>query len=41
LQSNALKFTQTGSVTIIVEIEEEFLKVTVADTGIGISLEDQ
>ena len=41
LQSNALKFTKHGSVTIYVEIEkrvnfEKFLKISVADTGIGI-----
>mmetsp|Transcript_17654 Transcript_17654/g.27313 ORF Transcript_17654/g.27313 Transcript_17654/m.27313 type:complete len:133 (+) Transcript_17654:1525-1923(+) len=45
LQSNALKFTQAGSVTIHVAIEDEgedkFLKISVADTGIGIPAEDQ
>lgn len=41
LQSNALKFTRKGSVTIEVCIENHFLKISVIDTGIGIPLEDQ
>ena len=46
LQSNALKFTETGSVTINVEIEEyigegSFLTISVIDTGIGIKEEDK
>jgi signal transduction histidine kinase len=40
LQSNALKFTTSGSVTIIIDIEkirdERYLKISVKDTGIGI-----
>ena len=40
LQSNALKFTETGHVHIIVSIEEEndkkYLKIEVEDTGVGI-----
>ena len=46
LQSNALKFTERGSVKINVSIEEQEeerkqLKIDVIDTGIGIKLEDQ
>ena len=44
LQSNALKFTETGSVTIRVEISDnqadQFLVVSVIDTGIGIKEQD-
>lgn len=45
LQSNALKFTLQGSVTIRVEIiliqGQEFLEISVIDTGIGIAVENQ
>ena len=47
LQSNALKFTETGRVEIEVSIDEkpnngsQFLKVSVIDTGIGIPHEHQ
>lgn len=41
LQSNALKFTRKGSVTIEVSIEDEFLKISVIDTGVGIPIADQ
>ena len=45
LQSNAIKFTERGYVKIIVQREfvsdEEFLKITIEDTGIGIEQEDQ
>ena len=45
LQSNAMKFTQNGSITIQVEIIQEenqdFLVISVIDTGIGIPYEDQ
>lgn len=45
IQSNALKFTEVGSVTINVEITEEgnnqYLKVSVADTGMGIKDENK
>ena len=45
LQSNALKFTTTGSVTIIIEIEQRdgsrYLKISVKDTGIGIPEKDK
>ncbi|MDH5445052.1 MAG: response regulator [Gammaproteobacteria bacterium] len=39
LYSNAIKFTEQGTVNIVVayDIAEEQLKITVADTGIGIS----
>ena len=45
LQSNALKFTQKGQVFTKVQIItvnlEEFLKIQVTDTGIGIAKKDQ
>lgn len=44
-QSNAIKFTDRGSVTIkpilIKNEEEEYLEVHVIDTGCGIKPEDQ
>lgn len=39
--SNAMKFTETGGVTILVELEEEHVTIAIKDTGIGISKEDQ
>ena len=40
-QSNAIKFTENGKVTIITSIEDRVLKVQVKDTGTGISEENQ
>ena len=37
LQSNAIKFTQQGSVKLVAEITDEQLILTVYDTGAGIS----
>ena len=37
LQSNALKFTNNGKVSIIVRIDESLLKIRVQDTGVGIA----
>ena len=36
LISNALKFTEEGSISISCKMEEDFLRVSVIDTGIGI-----
>ena len=45
LQSNALKFTEKGSITIkaevILENEDSYLQMSVIDTGVGIKLEEQ
>ena len=45
LQSNALKFTETGSVVIKADIkkqdEDEYLKLSVEDTGYGIKPEEK
>ena len=41
MQSNALKFTDKGKVTIKAESDERKLKISVIDTGIGIKEEDQ
>jgi len=40
LQTNALKFTEAGSVTTIVTFEDEMLRIETKDTGIGISEQD-
>ena len=41
LQSNALKFTENGSVLIKVLVDDNFLQISVVDTGVGISKENQ
>jgi two-component system, sensor histidine kinase and response regulator len=41
LLGNALKFTERGSVRVDVAVTEEGLRITVADTGIGIAPEHQ
>ena len=47
LQSNAIKFTQTGFIKTTIEIvfdevsQDKFLEVKVIDTGIGIAKQDQ
>lgn len=41
LVSNALKFTEKGSVAVSAECDEAGLRLRVADTGIGISEEDR
>jgi signal transduction histidine kinase len=44
LQTNALKFTQKGKVTIRIEVnkldDSEYLLVRIIDTGLGIKQED-
>ena len=40
LLNNAVKFTEHGEVTLTAEIESGALRVSVADTGIGIKPED-
>lgn len=41
LISNALKFTERGEVRVSHEVSQGWLKLSVADTGIGIAPEDQ
>lgn len=41
LLSNAAKFTQNGQITLRVERRGEWIEIAVADTGIGISREQQ
>ena len=40
LLSNAIKFTEKGSIEVSVKSDENFLSVSVKDTGIGIAEED-
>ena len=44
-QSNAIKFTDTGSVTIRADVfsknDESYLEIAIIDTGIGIKVEDK
>jgi two-component system, sensor histidine kinase len=37
LLSNALKFTEEGSITVFVRVEGDLVRVSVADTGIGVA----
>lgn len=39
--SNAAKFTKNGEVTMSVSLTDDFLRVTVKDTGVGMSAEQQ
>lgn len=39
--NNAIKFTSEGSITIAYEVEKDNVKVSVKDTGIGISEDDK
>jgi len=41
LLSNALKFTQKGSITILARLEQQRVLIDVIDTGIGIPYSDQ
>ena len=42
LHSNALKFTdEDGIITISCSVEEDYVRISVEDTGIGISEQDQ
>ena len=36
ITTNAIKFTKEGEVTVVVKIENQEIKITVSDTGIGI-----
>ena len=40
LHSNAIKFTETGRVTIIASNDDEFLQIAVKDSGSGITHEN-
>ena len=41
LVGNAVKFTEKGSVQVVVEEDKSFLRCVVRDTGVGISKEDK
>lgn len=41
LIGNALKFTDSGTVTVSLTVQDGMVEVAVVDTGIGISIEDQ
>lgn len=41
LVSNALKFTEAGEVRVAASVEGEDVRFSVADTGVGIAVEDQ
>jgi len=41
LISNSIKYTEKGKIEITTESHPKYLKITIADTGIGISAEDQ
>ena len=41
LLGNALKFTDTGGITVKAVAKHDFVEITVVDTGLGISSEDQ
>ena len=41
LISNAIKYTPKGKIDVTLTAKDEFMEITIADTGIGISADDQ
>jgi signal transduction histidine kinase/CheY-like chemotaxis protein len=41
LLSNAIRYTNTGNITVLAQSESEYINIKVKDTGLGIALDDQ
>jgi signal transduction histidine kinase/DNA-binding response OmpR family regulator len=41
LINNAIKFTASGTVSLQLELDDDFVRIVVQDTGLGIALEEQ